>query len=301
MKQENALKKSEQAIEELSTALAEGRSDKLVSYLDMLSRFHHYSFGNCMLIAMQRPDATYVAGFKRWKQLKRHVKKGEKGIMILAPIARRKSSDERSEELKRQQDERDQETAVAGFRAVYVFDVSQTDGKDLPEFSRIHGEPGEKLATLQAIVASHGITLSYVDSLGGPQGVSKGGAIEVCNGLDSATGFAVLAHELAHEMLHRGDRRKTTTRVIRELEAEAVAYVVCRAAGLDAIRHSADYIQLYTGDQEMLTASLEHIRRVAFAIVDELEATASEDSPGRSAHQQPIANSAKEVRHEMAT
>jgi hypothetical protein len=96
MNREDVLKQSEQALEELAEALAQGRSDTLIRYLEMLSRFHQYSFGNCMLIALQRSDTTHVAGFQRWKQLGRYVKKDEKGILILAPIVRRrKANDER--------------------------------------------------------------------------------------------------------------------------------------------------------------------------------------------------------------
>ena len=85
MNRDEALKMSDDALNELAQALKEGKSDKLLEYLGMLSRFHQYSFGNCMLIFMQKPDATHVAGFGRWKDLNRFVKKGEKGIAILAP------------------------------------------------------------------------------------------------------------------------------------------------------------------------------------------------------------------------
>ena len=92
MKSEEALKQTEQGIDELVKALEQGKSESLLRFLEFQARFHEYSFRNCLLIAMQKPEATYVAGFQRWKDLGRFVKKGEKGIMILAPIVRRRKS-----------------------------------------------------------------------------------------------------------------------------------------------------------------------------------------------------------------
>lgn len=275
MIREDALKRSEKAIEELAEALAQGRSETLVRYLETVSRFHNYSFGNCMLIAFQRPDATFVAGFHRWKELGRFVKKGEKGIMILAPMVKRRKEETSSDS--------DEESSVMGFRAVYVFDVSQTEGEELPEFSRVSGDPGDKLVKLESVVRSRGIELTYEEHLGGAEGVSKGGKIVLRDGLPPVEQFAVLAHELAHELLHRTERRKETTRKIRELEAEAVSFVVCKAAGIEALGHSVDYIQLYSGDKDLLMQSLEHIQRVASEIIESLEDEAGETVAGTSA------------------
>ncbi len=269
MNREDVLKQSEQALEELAEALAQGRSETLVRYLEMLSRFHQYSFGNCMLIALQRPDATHVSGFRRWKQLGRYVKKGEKGILILAPIVRRQKAE--AQDTVEADDEVSEKTApVCGFRAVHVFDVTQTEGAELPQFSRIEGDPGEKVQKLEAVVRGHGIELVYDQHLGGADGRSEGGKIVLREGLSPAEQFAVLAHELGHELLHRTERRKETTRKVRELEAEAVAFVVSKAAGLDGICRSADYIQLYAGDKQLLMESLDHIQRVASSIIEEL-------------------------------
>lgn len=270
MNNEEAIKRAEAGIDELAHALEQGRSETLLRFLEFQARFHNYSFRNCLLVALQNPEATYVAGFARWKQLGRFVKKGEKGMMILAPlISRRKSEDEGDEsgEAVRK---------VRGFRTVHVFDVSQTEGAPLPEFSRLAGDPGDKLQKLQSHVLSYGIELEFAANLGGAHGASEGGRITVLEGLDAAEEFSVTVHELAHELLHRSERRKETTRKVRELEAEAVAFVVSRAVGLDAASHSADYIQLYSGDKELLMQSLDHIQRVAARIIEALEA---EDRP----------------------
>lgn len=270
MNREEALKQSELALDELAVALSQGRSETLVRYLDMLSRFHQYSFGNCMLITIQRPDATHVAGFHRWKQLGRYVKKGEKGIFILAPIVRRTKANQEGQPNDVTEDGEERTRKVCGFRAVYVFDVTQTEGAELPVFSRVEGDPGDKVQKLEAVIRSHGIELAYEQHLGGADGRSEGGKITLREGLPPAEKFAVLAHELAHELLHRTERRQETTRKIRELEAEAVAFVVSKAASLDGISRSADYIQLYAGDKQLLMESLDHIQRVASSIIEEL-------------------------------
>jgi antirestriction protein ArdC len=269
MKSDEALKQTEQGIDELIQALEQGKSGTLLKFLEFQARFHEYSFRNCMLIAIQKPEATHVAGFNRWKDLRRFVKKGEKGIVILAPIVRRrKTAEETTEEVAADE----QPTrSVCGFRAVHVFDVSQTEGEALPEFSRISGEPGDKLSKLSGIVKKRGIELCYEDQLGGADGRSEGGKIILRTGMPAAEEFAVLAHELAHELLHRTERRKETTRKIRELEAESVAFVVSRAAGLEGTARSADYIQLYSGGKDLLLASLDHIQKVAAGIIEELE------------------------------
>ena len=134
MKVEQAKQIASKAIEQLSQALEAGHSERLREYLAAMARFHRYSLHNVMLIASQRPDATHVAGFQTWKQLGRFVKKGAKGILILAPIVLRKEaeSDNREEETER---------TIIRFRAVYVFDVADTDGTPLPELGNAEGDP----------------------------------------------------------------------------------------------------------------------------------------------------------------
>src|SRR6266853_6218270 len=133
MTTEQAKTLSESAICRLMEALERGQSDALKTYLSAMSRFHRYSWGNVLLICSQRPDATYVAGFHAWLKMRRYVRKGEKGIVILAPMVGRKKSDGELTE--------DEQTRVFGFRAAHVFDISQTDGEPLPEFAAITGDP----------------------------------------------------------------------------------------------------------------------------------------------------------------
>jgi antirestriction protein ArdC len=256
------------ALTRLSEALASGNSEALTRYLDVMSRFHRYSFHNCLLILCQRPEATQVAGFNRWKELGRWVKKGEKGIAILAPSMRRPRPDELSED--EDTDRKDAPKIVTRFVTVYVFDAEQTEGEPLPTLGKTSGQVGCYLTRLRDLVLEKHIGLAYADNLGGALGLSHGEAITILRGLEPAEELSVLAHELAHELLHRGPRRIETTRQIRELEAEAVAYVVTQACGLENRTASWDYIRLYGGDEKLLSQSLAHIQRSAADIIDYL-------------------------------
>lgn len=282
MDREDALKKSDDALKELASSLKQGKSEKLLEYLGMMSRFHQYSFGNCILIAMQKPDATLVAGFGKWRELSRFVKKGEKGIGILAPLIgkKNKAKDGTSSppEVTADSAKGEPSKVLYGFRVVYVFDVSQTEGQELPEFASLGGDPGDKIEKLELIIRSKGIAVEYVESLPfDANGMSEGGKISINSTRAKPQIFSTMVHELAHELLHWGDRRETTTKVIRETEAESVAYVVCRAVGLECSTKASDYIQLWNGDEKVLMQSLELIRNVASKILTELEAVPAEE------------------------
>lgn len=253
---------SENALAKLAAALESGQSDALKNYLATLARFHRYSWGNCLLIYSQRPNATHVAGFHGWLKLRRYVKKGEKGIVILAPVVGRKKSQDSITE--------DEQTRVFGFRAAHVFDVSQTDGEALPEFASAKGNPNDYTARLVKFVADRGITLEYSTAIAPAKGMSAGGRITLLPELEPAEHFAVLAHEIAHELLHKTERRQKTTHTIRETEAEAVSFVVCSAIGLDTNTASCDYIQLHTGDKTVLAKSLQFIQETATLILQSI-------------------------------
>ncbi len=246
-----------ESLDHLSAALAEGHSERLSALLKTMAQFHRYSFHNVCLIARQRPGATRVAGFHAWHKLGRFVRKGEKGIAILAPIVGRKEVDAADGDGK----------TVVGFRAAYVFDVAQTDGTPLPEPTEAGGDPGATTDRLKAAIASRGIAVEYVQELDGALGTSSGGRIQVLAGLQPASEFMVLAHEFAHELLHHGDDRPGS-RDTRELEAEAIAFVVGHAIGLDVTDAARDYIHLYRGDGAALSESLARIQRTAAAVLD---------------------------------
>jgi len=190
--------------------------------------------------------------------------KGEKGIVIIAPMIIKPKEMDGNEQ---KESDGDEDRPILRFKAVYVFDVSQTDGEPLPEFARVGGNPNGHTDRLKALVTTKGITLEYADSLGGPDGLSCNGAIKLRNGLTPAEEFSVLTHELAHEILHKSERRRETTKSVRETEAEAVAFVVCQAIGLENGTAAADYIRLHNGDSDTLGESLDHIQKTAAEII----------------------------------
>src|SRR5206468_12936626 len=132
------------ALDKLIQALEAGKSETLEAYLAMMSRFRSYSFANLMLIAFQRPSATRVAGFQAWKALGRFVKKGEKGIVILAPIVVKRKNNEAAEVSE------ETKTPVLRFKPVFVWAQDQTDGRPIAELSTVQGEPGEYTDRLKA-------------------------------------------------------------------------------------------------------------------------------------------------------
>jgi hypothetical protein len=196
------------------------------------------------------------------------VKKGEKGIRILAPIigVRRKPDAEAEKDITTQN-----RVVLVGFRAAYVFDVSQTEGPDLPEPATVKGDAGENYDRLLAFIERQGIALEFNERIAPALGVSYGGKIALLPGQSRAETFATLVHELAHEMLHKAERRTAITKVVRETEAEAIAFVVGKAVGLETGTASADYIGLYHGNASLLAESLEVVQQTSAVILAALE------------------------------
>lgn len=265
---DKAKKAAEEALDRLSAELEAGKSEALKNYLGAMSRFRRYSWNNILLISSQRHEATRVAGFHTWHDLGRSVKKGEKGIMIFAPVVvKREASPDQAQVKERDAKE---SSRVAGFRTAYVFDVSQTEGKALPEFAKTTGDPKDYTNKLKALAAQRGIAVEYDPSIAPAMGVSSGGRIRLIPDLPKGEEFAVLVHELAHEMLHKGKEAQPLPKMVRETQAEAVAYVVSRGIGLETNSAAADYIALYNGDKATLAKSLSTIQETSAKILDEL-------------------------------
>ena len=283
MNTEHIRKMVDDAIGRLAAELDAGKSDELKRYVEAMARFHHYSASNVLLISMQRPSATHVAGYRAWHKLGRQVKQGEQAIRILAPVLRRKRSNAQADD-EREGQERDEERELklVAFKPACVFDITQTDGKPLSEPAQVRGSPGEATAALRRVAASRGIKLRYSQTLGNAQGISRRGSILLKQGLPPAEEFSTLAHELAHELLHR--QARDVPKTVRETEAEAIAYVVNCAAGLDTNTASSDYIQLYQGSTDTLQASMERIRDTASIILQGME---DRDGTQRGAHLPP--------------
>jgi hypothetical protein len=236
----------------------------------------------------QRPDATRVAGFNTWKSLGRFVRKGEKGIKIIAPVVSRKKESESSTVVSIEGEQRDKSAKVLrGFRFVHVFAQEQTEGDELPRysFSEVQGDVSVHFDRLVKHVSGLGITLEYGAADMEAHGLSYGGKIVLRSGMPAAETMSVLIHETAHEVMHKGERRKETTKTVRETEAEAVAFVVCTALGLATNRAAVDYIQLYSGDEELLMASLALIQQTATGILNAISDTTKPESSETSTEQ----------------
>jgi antirestriction protein ArdC len=259
MKSEQIKEITGRAAERLVAALQTGHSEALTAYLNAIGRFYRYSLHNVLLIASQKHNASYVAGFRTWNELRHFVKKGEKGIMILASIVRRNSV--YVAEL--------EETShpILGFRAAYVFDISQTDGKELPQIGVVEGDPRDCRDKLRRFASAQGISVEYSTGIAPARRMFCDGRITLLLGQAPADEFSTLAHEPAHELLHRGDRRSSTSKRVRETEAEATAFVVCQSVGLETGSAASDYIQLWNGAVQVLTESFGYIRHAASQII----------------------------------
>jgi hypothetical protein len=270
------------AIEDLAQETDQARiSQTLQRYLEMLSKFHHYSWHNQMLIWIQSPQATQVAGYRTWKQkFKRQVKRGENGIAILAPCLYRskiqaKTSDEEDPDLGSSLltsscEEPESIHSHLTFRVVHVFDVSQTEGEPLPECPewRDHDKDPSLEDALLAFAKKKGIQVERTDDLGGPEGVSSGGKIRLLH----TTGTRTLVHELAHELFEHSklEIHSLSTAQQREVEADAAAYVVCHHFGLKSTS-TPNYLALWQASGKDILASLERVRGIAVEIIQEVE------------------------------
>lgn len=273
---------------EAQQALADGVS-KLVSSqdwqhaLDVASRFHRYSWGNTLLISMQRPDASRVAGFRRWQTMSRFVRKGEKGIAILAPLTYRRTVERDGERV--------DVVGVRGFRTAYVFDVSQTDGADLPDdvttfCTRLQDTDGAEVYDLLAgALQARGWSVDQDDAALSLMGAECNGQTEyekkrvtVRSTLAQRQKTKTLAHEYAHALLH--SPTATSDRALAECEAESAAYIVLSVLGFDAGAYSFGYVASWSnGKVERVLDAGKNALRAAQTILQSIGANgASEES-----------------------
>lgn len=282
-----------QTIEQLANETDAARKSELFrDYLRTSAAFWDYSWHNQMLIWRQKPDASFVGGFHTWLKCGRYVRKGEKGIAILAPMFFR--------DKHKTVDGGEQESTRIWFKVVYVFDISQTDGNPLPDLpTRSVGERGqEMLDRLLGFAASRGITVRFVEKcrLNGAAGTSRGTEIEIrTTDQDITTQAATLAHEIAHSLLHwTADGQKITTREgkpidkqERELEAEATAYVLCNYFGIQS--PSDFYLATYEVTPAMLLEAVETIAKSVKSILEgcQQEAHPVQSEPAPAALEEP--------------
>jgi antirestriction protein ArdC len=263
-----ALQKLEQALETACTA------GGWRAYLTTQARFYRYSFRNLLMIQIQNPDATRVAGFHDWLKLGRHVRKGEKGLAILAPIKFSRLDTDSGET----------ETGVRGFRTVYVFDISQTDGTPLPEQPRITitDGPNPHAASLTAVLTAalerEGIPVRHADLEPGHHGSFNRQlkVITLANSLDDIQRFSTLVHETAHAKLHAHHQPipledREQAKALREFEAESVAFVVLEHYTIGTLETSAHYLASYGADTEILGKIGSRVQKCAAQILETLE------------------------------
>lgn len=218
------------------------------SYLRMQSKLHRYSFQNTVLILMQCPQATQVRGFKQWQTLGRQVRKGEKGIAILAPCTYRQDAENSNEEQARK--------VLRGFKTTHVFDLSQTDGEDVPQpYKGLQGNDAGLYSQLEAFAVSNGITVELkplLDCNGFCRfNQNKAYLIAVSSDLSPLHRCKTLAHELGHALLH-GETDYSTHRPICELEAESTAFCVLDYFGLDSSDYSFGYIAHWNHNKDAI-------------------------------------------------
>jgi antirestriction protein ArdC len=242
--------------------------------LQVAARFHSYSPNNVLLIAAQRPDATRVAGYRAWAQLGRQVRKGEHGIAILAPVLRRTvPAPDDGAHPRNAAGDSPRPRALAGFRVTHVFDVSQTDGPDLPDLRPALLDGASPLGLWSDLidqVEAHGYGIDYAD-LGEANGRTDftDHTVLLHTGRSGAQLTKTLAHELGHITLHAPDvRPDKMSRDVAEIEAESVAYVVTAAHGLFADDYSVPYVTGWSGgDVERIAASATRVLATARTIL----------------------------------
>ena len=301
-----------QKVKEITDKLEAGlkelfESEKYKSYLSTMSKFHNYSFNNTLLIAMQKPEATLVAGYQAWqKNFERHVNKGEKAIRILAP-APYKIKEERDKldpvtgemmfDENGMPQKEETEVTIPAFRAVSVFDVSQTDGKPIPEL-----EVNELLSTVegyedfvQALMNISPVPIAFEDIPGDSKGYFSTAEkrIAVQDNMSESQTLKTMVHEVAHSMLHDKEVNQSMDipvkdRNTKEVEAESVAFTVCQHFGIDTSDYSFGYIAGWSSGRNMkeLKSSLDTIRKTASELITGIEGAMQELQLNREMEQE---------------
>ena len=283
----------EQGIKELF------ESERFKEYLRVMSKFHNYSFNNTLLIAMQKPDASLVAGFSAWKNtFKRNVIKGEKGIRILAtsPFKIKQEVEKIDPQTQKPVIDADgkpvtetKEVTIPAFKVVSVFDVSQTEGKELPDIAvdTLTGDVEQYKDFFAALEKTSPASIGFENIEGGTHGYYhlEEKRIAINEDMSELQTLKTAIHEISHAKLHDIDlnapteeRQVRPDRRTREVEAESVAYTVCQHYGLDTSDYSFGYIAGWSNGRELteLKSSLETIRSTVAEIINSIDAQLAE-------------------------
>ena len=270
-------------------------SERYKEYLKVMSRFHNYSFNNTLLIAMQKPDASLVAGFTAWKNnFQRNVIKGEKGIKIIAPSPFKvKQQTEKIDPHTRKpvmgKDGKpameEKEVTIPAYKVVSVFDVSQTEGKELPDIAvdELTGDVERYKDFFTVLEKTSPVPIGFEKIIGGAHGYYhlEDKRIAIDEGMSELQTLKTAIHEIAHAKLHdidlnapKDEQQPRVDRRTREVEAESVAYTVCQHYGLDTSDYSFGYVAGWSSGRELaeLKGSLETIRSTAAEIINSIDA-----------------------------
>ena len=291
--------RSAQQVREITDKLEQGikelfESERFKEYLRTMSKFYHYSFSNTLLIAMQKPEATYVAGYTSWQRnFDRQVMKGEKGIKILAPAPYKAKEEREKIDPSTQKPILDAdgkpvtetvEVMRPAFKVVSVFDISQTDGKELPDIivDELSGSVENYAAFFEALKQESPVPIAFEDIPGGAKGYFSPleSRIAIQEGMSEIQTVKTAIHEIAHAKLHAIHPDEKTApedkkdRHTKEVEAESVAYTVCQRYGIETSDYSFGYIAGWSSDKETkeLKGSLETIRKTAAEMIDSIDA-----------------------------
>ena len=281
-------------------------SERYKEYLRVMSKFHNYSFNNTLLIAMQKPDASLIAGFTAWKnQFQRNVKKGEKGIKIIAPSPFKIKQETEKIDPQTQTPvigrdgkpvTEEKEITIPAYKVVSVFDVSQTEGKELPDIAvdALTGDVEQYSDFFAALEKTSPVPIGFEKIEGGAHGYYhlEDKRIALDEGMSELQTLKTAIHEIAHAKLHdidlnapKDEQQPRVDRRTREVEAESVAYTVCQHYGLDTSDYSFGYVAGWSSGRELaeLKSSLETIRSAAADIINSIDGHIAELQKQREA------------------
>ena len=297
--------KNKERLKEITDSIEQGikdlfQSDRYAQYLRTMSRFHRYSVNNTMLIYMQKPDATVVAGFNKWRdQFSRNVMRGEKGIKIIAPTPFKKKIEEEKLDPDTKIPIRDsdgkvimekKEIKIPMYKVVSVFDVSQTEGKTLPTLANdLMGNVKQYEIFLEALRRSSPVPLAFEGMEPSTDGYfsEKDQRIAIRSGMSEVQTVSAAVHEITHATLHNYEQARLTAaqgdetaeppkpkdRRTEEVEAESVSYAICQYYGIQTGENSFGYIASWSKDKELpeLRASLKTINKTASSLITDID------------------------------
>ena len=305
--------KPAEKLKEITDRLEQGitelfESERYKEYLRVMSKFHNYSFNNTLLIAMQKPDASLVAGFSAWKNnFGRNVMKGQKGIKIIAPSPYKVKQEMKKIDPHTQQPiigkdgkpvTEEKEITIPAYKVVSVFDVSQTEGKELPDIAvdELTGDVERYRDFFATLEKTSPVPIGFEQIPGSSHGYYhlEDKRIAIQEGMSELQTLKTAIHEIAHAKLHdidlnapENEQQPRATRRTREVEAESVAYTVCQHYGLDTSDYSFGYVAGWSSGRELseLKSSLETIRSAAAEIINSIDEHIAELSKAQDKEQ----------------